>query len=156
VRTYTRDAHLAEHIATGALVVADVSIARGFGDYLDQLPWLGTRLDWGRMSPARRINLAGLTAEELLEWFRSTALGASDHVAVFYARSQPGAVCSLAFAAEHFDLLFWTAPGRRFLFSVSSMEGGWHPNYSALAEYDGSERVTAVVRDAPSSRPPRI
>lgn len=138
--------HVRALLASGDGDVLDVSVSREFERYLESLPWLATRIDWGVLGNGTSVRLSSVDRAGLLNWAQSTSLADHSHIAAFYSGREPALVCSLEFGLCNTDLLFMSAPGIRYLFAVDRGEAGWAPVFPAFAEYEGPEELTARAR----------
>jgi hypothetical protein len=140
--------HLRALVSSGTGDVLDSSVCEAFERYLESLPWLATRIDWEALGDSTSIRLSSVGRDGLLKWVESTTLASHSHVAAFYSGREPGIVCTLEFGLCNTDLLFMSAPGIRYLFGVDRSAAGWVPAFSAFAEYEGPEELTARARAA--------
>lgn len=64
-------------------------ISDAFDDYVASLPWAGTTgLDWSRMPPSREFNVVGKSPADVYEWVKTTRVGHSGHVGIWYSRNE--------------------------------------------------------------------
>jgi len=128
MKIYVNDEHIAAMIDAGSIELAGADIVAVCEQCLGGLPWLGTGIDWRRFGSFSSVNLSGLRPDDFLKWMLTTSLGSTPHVVVFYAPAQPGLACPIGVLAENFDAIFWKAPGRRYLFSSTNVNGAWTPH----------------------------
>ncbi|WP_330339888.1 hypothetical protein [Streptomyces sp. NBC_00557] len=91
---------IADHNAS----ITTVELASAFDAHLRTLPWAGHGIDW-RDLPCRSLKLHGVSDDDVVDWARTTPLGAHDHVLLIDSASEPGVICSFEDALRDFELL---------------------------------------------------
>ena len=110
----------AEHIVVWVgehdAVVVGPEKAAEFEAVLDALPWIATSLD--------KLAIGGLMtrddASDLADQVRQARLGRHTHAYVMYDPDSPGLIAPLADVLADLDLLYWQAPGYRYLCGASA------------------------------------
>lgn len=143
---YIASEHIQEWIRTGKALVVPVKISTQFGQYLNGLPWLanGGGLDWSRI---RGSECALTTMDELqrTSWLISTPMGRDQCLAFWYSQNEACIACESVFALSNLDHAFWKAPGKRYLFGGSIIDGKFEPIFCHFAEYDGADTLIAAL-----------
>jgi hypothetical protein len=143
-----KGAHLDDWVLTGRAILVPASVSAAFADYIEQLPWMASSLDWERMSPSSPVDLSDADKDEVFEWFTRTSLAKYSHVVAWYGPNEEGLAVEARDGIQHLDTLFWGAPGTRFAFGASFMGNTCIPSFADFLEYRGADIVTATLAPA--------
>lgn len=84
----------------------DLKISLEFHNYLNTLPWIGTTLDWTKVSePWKRFDLDGTeSSEKEISYLEQTILRTYSHVWICYDTDKPGIVVDKQTWYDKYDL----------------------------------------------------
>lgn len=133
-------------ILEGRASLLPLAVSTEFGGYLDTLPWVASALEWDCLQPFTTINISEASAEELLVWVKSTALGSHTHMALCFSPEEPCLLVTLEEGIRHIDELFWTSPGVHFCFGVDLRDGKPYSHFEALLQYGAGDLLFAKLR----------
>ncbi|MBS2032927.1 MAG: hypothetical protein JST54_33955 [Deltaproteobacteria bacterium] len=143
--TYIDSEHLKELLEREGGSVVPASVCRGFEEFAGRLPWLAGRLDWRRLAPYSTLRLSRMDAGSVDAWLAETGLASVQFLVAFYRGDESGVCLSTKAALRNIDVLFWKAPGPRFMFGMVERERGLEPSYDRFIEYDGADLLTSKV-----------
>jgi len=109
-------------------------LSEGFDEYINTLPWGGSRIDLMRVGPVERLDLDQASDADVAAWLARTHLGSHSHLAIWYSREKGGVVVALRDAIGHIDD-FYVSPDARYAFAVDVREGEIVPAFEDLVEY---------------------
>lgn len=136
--------HIHEIISEGVAKVVSNEIASEFVRYLEQLSWSkgGASIEWDRV-PHFVIDVSAVSDAQRRELARKSRAGRRTHLLVLYSSNEPGLLADFKFVIDNYDLLFWGAPGVRYMCGASvSEEKGLVLYCDELVEFDGADRLT--------------
>lgn len=139
---HVEEQHLQSWLNSGRARLVPVEMADSFGAYLDTLPWVGTSIDWSRI-PSQSVQWCELSNEGLVSWARSTRAGRHTHLVACFSPAEPALLCEFDDGIRNLDVLFWAAPGVRYVFGADLADGVIKPAFTDFIEYDGGDRLTA-------------
>lgn len=133
--------HLAPLFAQGSLEVVPTSVSSVLDSWLNEQPWKGQRLDLGKLPAARVVSAnAGALHNEV----EHTKIGSRSWAIAFFSRDEMCVGARLVTLIETLDVVYWRAPGCRYVFSAEKVAGGWVPLLDCVMEYDGGDIVSII------------
>jgi hypothetical protein len=130
-------------IEEGRATLLPSGVSAAFGDYINTLPWVGSTLEWSRLEPFTKIDVAMASNEEVLEWTKLTALGRHSHMALCFSPKEPCLVVKLEEGMRHLDELFWSSPGISFCFGVDVSGDEPQSSFADLLQYGAGDFLFA-------------
>lgn len=138
---YIESERIKEIIAANQAHIVPASIIGEFYSYLDPLGWtLSGEIDWSR------IGHLNVTLSNLSEtWSPSRAveqtfISHDSHMVFTFTPDQPGIICDMDFALLELDMVYWKAPGMRYMFGAELTEV-IKPHFSNFCEYNGGDTL---------------
>jgi hypothetical protein len=135
--------HIREWLDQGRARISPPGATGAFRASLNELPWTGTHPAWGEIDH-RVIRVDDINVAALAE----TPLGNHENVLVMFSPEEPGIICGTLDALERLDVLFWKAPGPRYLCGVDLVDGDVIASYDDFAEYDGADTLRISLQGA--------
>lgn len=138
--TYLDAPHIKELLVSHKLIVLPGDITQDLARSLNLLPWLvsGTRLDWERFSTSSSEYSFNTRSDDLRTWVKKVKAGKYPCLVALYSPSE-GIYGKIDDVLDNFDIIFWKAPGPRYLFGAKVEDGTVSPDVEAVLEYDGSD-----------------
>ncbi|WP_424185360.1 hypothetical protein ACOBQX_26170 [Actinokineospora sp. G85] len=140
---YIEAPHIKEYIEAGRAVVADQSLCKRFGKYMDD-PNLwdasGNHLEWSDET-SLTINLARVGDDQAGVLIDTSSISSCSHVLMVYSPNQPGLFVDLHFGLIKVHNFYWKAPGPRFMCGVRYEGGRYKPDFEQTVEFDGVDSI---------------
>lgn len=129
-------------IENGIAVLTSTDISKEFYDFIETLPWnyIDGRIDWNVLGNIK-IDLKNLEENEIIDRIKSSVIGQYERVVFWYDVSEPALSCRADVAFANFDVAFWNAPGRRYMFGANSFGKELICYYQDFAEFDGADTI---------------
>jgi hypothetical protein len=125
--------------------LVETSLITEFYLYLDTLHWFPQSLDWRTMPSHESFRLEPDKDYQALPWIGNVAIGKHSHIAISYARNEPGLMCTADVFVSNLGPLFAGTGGKNYMFGMDRHADGWKPDFRSLMEFDGHEVLTAVI-----------
>lgn len=140
--------HHEDLVLLGLVARLDREACAALIDYLNSLPWVGTRLSWERLG-GRELSL--VEPVDVIGWAKAHSVGQYRFVAAVYSKSI-GLVATPEAVFGNLDEIVRGYPGEWFFCGATSARP---PELvlDSLAEYDGVETLTARPKDSHSHLP---
>lgn len=130
--------------------LAPSSEVRKFFEYLDNLHWSGSRLDWSRLSSLHIPFGEGDPQPSWVDNFTNTPIGNHRHLLVAYAPNQDALIARTGELLADIDLLYAGSPGPRYFCGAEIVNERLHLAVEDFAEFSESGvlvHIPAPARD---------
>ncbi|MET7489579.1 hypothetical protein [Streptomyces sp. NPDC005538] len=142
---YIDSEHLVQWVDSGRASIASAKVCAGFHDFLLELSWRPTQLNWEEIEHDT-LDLTELGDADLVTLVRRYPVGVHPYVLTMFTPDQPGLICRTEDAIANLDHIYWKAPGFRYFCGVDvSADGGWACRHEDFGEFDGFARLTLPV-----------
>ncbi|MDR5818792.1 hypothetical protein QCE62_34770 [Caballeronia sp. LZ033] len=141
--------HLTVWIGCGASILP-AGDSNAFDDYLSSLEW-GSDGGLSEKYKFLENNLSDFESDGLFDsiaavkWLDGSKVGRDSHIVFWYVRGQPGLICDKEFAIKNVDVAYWKAPGKRFMFGATFVEGKFKLSFDDFLIYSGADKISALA-----------